>query len=77
MSELTIFEICGHQVPLSELKEDVNAAKKKGYRGAYAFTPETLESVIIKLEEVIKKNIELKRKLNEINKISKGWKING
>jgi hypothetical protein len=65
MSELMIFNICGHEIPLSELKEDVSAAKKKGYRGTYAFTPETLEAVIIKLEEVIEENIKLRRKLRK------------
>jgi predicted xylose isomerase-like sugar epimerase len=65
MSELMIFNICGHEIPLSELKEDVSAAKKKGYRGSYAFTPETLEAVIIKLEEVIEENIKLRRKLRK------------
>ena len=77
MSELMVFEICGHEVPLSELKDDVSAAKKKGYRGTYAFTPETLEAVIIKLEGTINENIVLKRKLNKVNEISKGWKIDG
>jgi predicted xylose isomerase-like sugar epimerase len=65
MSELMIFNICGHEIPLSELKEDVSAAKKKGYRGTYAFTPETLEAVIIKLEEVIEENIKLRKKLRK------------
>jgi hypothetical protein len=50
----TIINIAGNQVPLSDLKQDVIEAKKKGYNSNnYAFTVDTVEGLIEKIDELI------------------------
>ena len=44
--------IRGNPVTLEELKSDVIAAKEKGYNDRFAFTIETVEGLIEKIEEL-------------------------
>ena len=50
---LKTLSIAGHTIELSELKNDVAAAKAKGLSGQFAFTPETVEALIENLEEAL------------------------
>ena len=36
----------GYNVPLIELQDDVIVAKNKGFRGKFAFTPETVQALL-------------------------------
>jgi hypothetical protein len=44
--------INGVDVSYKKLREDVLAAKKKGFSGCYTFTPETVESLLNVIEEL-------------------------
>ena len=52
MLNITI-DISGNPIPLEELKSDVAAAREKGYHsGKFAFTADTVEGLINKIEEL-------------------------
>ena len=60
MLDITI-NIRGNKVPLEILKEDVIAAKEKGYHdGKFAFTVGTVEGLIEKIEELGKEVLTLR-----------------
>lgn len=46
-----IFNIRGVDVSIDELKQDVQAAKTKGLSNKWAFTPETVETLLNQIEE--------------------------
>ena len=60
MLDITI-NVRGNKIPLETLKEDVIAAKEKGYHdGKFAFTVGTVEGLIEKIEELGKEVLTLR-----------------
>lgn len=50
MSDKHIFYSRGIPFTLEEIKADVEAAKNKGLTGRHAFTPETVEALVVYIE---------------------------
>lgn len=57
--EVTII-INGNNVPLDELKRDVIAARERKLSHQWTFTPETVDALINKIEELSKEILTLR-----------------
>ncbi len=44
--------ICGSEVTVDELREDVKAARKRGLSQKWAFTPETVSGLLDAIEQL-------------------------
>lgn len=49
----------GNTVQINELRSDIEAARKNGLGGQYAFTPETVEACLDFIEELIEEGNRL------------------
>jgi len=48
----SILEINGKDITADEIQKDVIAALKNGYKNKFAFCPETVQSLLDKIEEL-------------------------
>ena len=74
MSEEVVINIRGLDVPITDLIADVAAAKKKGLTDQWAFTPETVDGLLEKIQLLTMENNNLKLRLHEINKTTQSFK---
>ena len=69
----------GQIITSTELRQDIEAGRKKGLSNAWAFTPETVEALLDTIDQLIKCNqeeIEVKEQFADVKVGDRVWSIN-
>ncbi len=76
MSDEIMINIRGVEVPISNLIKDVEAAKRKGYSGRFAFMPETVEGLLEAIQLINMERNQLKLRVHQIETEIAKWRGN-